>query len=452
MNLPSLEIPAPSSARFSEDAVKSGAVAEDRGMRVVHVLRKCNPAEWGGTETAVQRLVAGLRGHGVESTVYCPRLENNFAANPLTATGCTVKRFRAFLPTVGISRRLRQQMIAVGGNLMSFDLPVALWREPNLSVIHAHALGRIGGIASLVARRRGIPFVVTIHGGFLDLPEAVRESFKKSSRCGWEWGRLFGFLLRSRRLLHQADAVLTCNPKEAALLRGQFPDRRIVVQPHGISVDLYRQDCRWPAHEAFPQIRGRPVLLCAGRIDPVKNQRWLVEEAPAIVQRHPRALLVLAGPCTDEGYGEGLQARIRELHLENHVLLTGGLPPGDERLIGLFQSAQVVLLPSVSETFGLVILEAWASGTTVIASRTSGAAALIREGGNGWLFDHGDANAFHQAVDVVLLKPEVAAKCAVEGDKIVNAGYDNTVLTGRMKNLYTQLVEEKYALRHSARR
>jgi alpha-maltose-1-phosphate synthase len=432
-------------------AVETRAVGKQHGIGVAHLLRKYNPAEWGGTETAIQRLLTGLRKHGVESVVFCPRLGNCFAADPLAATGCKIKRFRSFLPVLGISKAERHQQIAVGGNIMSLDLPLALLREPGVSVIHTHALGRLGGVAGLIARCRSVPFVATIHGGFLDLPEALKNNSGKARR-GWEWGRIFGLLLRSRRLLERADAILTCNPREAALLGEHYPGKRVVVQPHGISTELYREDCRAQALKAFPQIQGREMLLSVGRIDGVKNQGWLVAEAPEIFRRHPQAMLVLAGACTDENYGKSLRAKIHELGLENRILLTGGLPPGDPRLVGLFQEARVVLLPSVSETFGLVILEAWAAGTSVIASRTSGATALLREGQNGWLHDHGDANAFHNAVDAALLSPEVAAKFAVTGGRLASAKYDNTALAGRMKNLYAQLIEEKYALRHFARR
>jgi glycosyltransferase involved in cell wall biosynthesis len=451
MNPSALEISTPPSTRLAGGARETRALAKNGGMRVAHVLRKYDPAEWGGTETAIHRLFMGLREHGVESVVYCPRLTTKPAADPLEEAGCAVKRFGAFLPVLGISKTERRQHVAVGGNLMSLGLPVALWREPGISVIHAHALGRLGGLASLVARRRGAPLVVTIHGGYLDLPESLRESFRKSRR-GWEWGKVFGFWLRSRQLLRRADAILTCNPREAALLREQFPGRRVLVQPHGVAMGLYREDRGEPARKAFPQICDRELLLCTGRIDPVKNQRWLVEEAPAIFRRHSNALLALAGACTDENYGDALRARIRELGLEDRVLVTGGLPPGDARLIGLFQEARAVLLPSVSETFGLVVLEAWAAGTAVIASRTSGATALIRHGENGWLFNHGDARAFHEAVDAALLKPELAAQFAASGNRLVRAEYDGVALAGRMKNLYAQLIEEKHALRHSARR
>jgi len=149
----------------------------------------------------------------------------------------------------------------------------------------------------------------------------------------------------------------------------------------------YEKDHREQARLAFPKIRGRDVLLNAGRVDPIKNQGWLLEQAPEIFRRHPNAILVLAGACTDQPYGEKTDRRIRELGLEKRVLLTGGLPPSDPRLIGLVQEARALLLPSLSETFGLVILEAWAAGTMVLSSRTSGASALIEHGQNGWLFD-----------------------------------------------------------------
>ena len=73
-------------------------------MRVVHLLRKFNPAEWGGTETAIQRLLEGLRAQGVSSVVYCPRLDTACPErDPLVEAGYRVERFSAFVPVLGIS-------------------------------------------------------------------------------------------------------------------------------------------------------------------------------------------------------------------------------------------------------------------------------------------------------------------------------------------------------------
>lgn len=420
-------------------------------MRTVHLLRKYNPSQWGGTETAVQRLFDGLREHEVESIVYCPAISGETAKDPLAAAGYRIERFHAFMPVLGISRERKRQIVSVGGNLMSLDLAPRLWFEKDISIIHTHALGRIGGIGRMVARKRGVPLVITVHGGVLDLPPAIIKDFN-TPIGGWEWGKVFGFILRSRRLFPDADAIITCNENEAWLLREQYPGKRVVVQPHGVPLEVYQEDQRERALDAFPQIRGKQVLLCVGRIDPVKNQGWLVEEASAIFQRHPRAVLVLAGACTDDGYGERLRKRIEELGLRERVLVTGGLPPNDPRLIGLFQEAEVLLLPSKSETFGLVILEAWATGTMVLSTRTSGARTLVQDGQNGWLFDLDRPETFHEPLRQALSKSDTARRVLRRCGDEVHTQYNIGALAGRMRKLYEELIEEKNAIRNPARR
>ena len=418
-------------------------------IRAAHVLRKYVPAEWGGTETALAGLTEGLFAHGVTSVVYHPAAGRP-VSDPLAAAGCEMRRFHAHLPVLGLSPGARQEMLAVGGNLLSFDLPWMLARERELTVIHSHVLGRIGGIAGTVARRRNLPFVVSIHGGVLAIPAALKDKFKNdAARGGLEWGRVFGWWWRARHVLAEADAILTCNAREAELLRERHPQQLVMVQPHGVNTSFYRTDQRAVARAAFPAIVGRDILLCVGRIDPIKNQLWLVQQLPAIVARHPQALLVLVGSCTHAEYGLELDREIRRLGLSGHVLLTGGLPPGDNRIAGLMQKARVALLPSVSETFGLVILEAWAAGLATMASRTDGATALIRDGENGQLFDPARPEEFHGQLDRVLRDAPYRERLAAAGGRVADE-YDTTVMAGRVKNLYARLSDEKNALRNSA--
>ena len=413
-------------------------------MRTAHLLRKYNPREWGGTESAVKRLCDGLRGCSVESVLFCPKAEGiGRVADPFADSGYELRRYHAFLPVWGLSREQRESLVYVGGNLMSFDLFWSLWREPGLSVIHTHAQNRIAAIGLAVARRRHLPLVVSIHGGVLDLPEAVRESLRAPMRGGFEWGKIFGAFLGSRQVLARADAILTCNQREAGLLHQKYPDQRIVVQPHGVCAAEFRVDHREAARGAFPCIVGKQMLLVAGRIDPVKNQRWVIEQAPDILNRFPNAILVLAGSVGEHSCVDAIRARLCVDGLENRVLLTGGLPPGDPRLIGLFQEAQALLLPSLSETFGLVILEAWAAGTPVIASRTSGALELIQPGENGWLFDLDAPAGFHRAVCEALALPQESRRMGAAGRDLVRKKYDSAILAREVASLYQQLSEEK---------
>lgn len=419
-------------------------------MRVLHILRKYDPDEWGGTETALLRLLDGLRPRGVTPIIYAPRNGKTPQKDPLARAGYQVKHFNACVPVWGISEEQRRQMIAVGGNLMSFDLIKSLALEPSPALIHTHAIGRIGGIAHSIARRRNLPCVVSIHGGVLDLPPALKQSMEQNTSRGVEWGKIFGLLFQSRKLLAEADAIITVNPREAALLQQKYPHQRIQVQAHGVPTAQYERDCREAAFTAYPQLRGRQVLVSIGRIDPVKNQGFLVEQAPALFAKHPDTMLLFAGACTDEVYGAALNRRIRELGLQDRILLTGGIPPSDPRLLGLFQLASAVLLPSISETFGLVLLEAWAAGTTVISSRTSGASALVEHRQNGWLFDLEKPEGFHDAVREVLQNPALRQSTVAAGNELARTQYDTEVLAGRVKDLYEALIEEKHALRRAA--
>ncbi len=420
-------------------------------MRVAHLLRKYDPSEWGGTETAIHQLTSGLAGQNVESVVFSPRLPHRSAnADPLAVAGCATREFVARVPVWGISKEQQNQMIAVGGNVVSFDLFGSLWREKEIDVIHSHALGRLGAIGRTAARARKLPFVLTVHGGAYDLPAVVKRELNRPTIGGWDWGKPVGLLLRARHLFSEADAIITCNPREAALISARHPDRRVVVQPHGVPAARFAGDHRAAALSAFPVIERRKVLVMPGRIDPVKNQSWLVEQTAELARRHPDVLLVFVGACTDVAYGESLNALIAKNGLTHSVLLAGKLPPGDPRLIGLLQISQALVLPSLSETFGLVILEAWAAGTPVISSRTSGATALVTEGENGFLFDLDQPAPFHAAANQIFTQPELRARMGAAGRARVIADYDTDVLSARMKQLYAELIGEKNALRHSS--
>ena len=418
-------------------------------MRVAHLLRKYNPSEWGGTESAVLQLARALKTQGVESVVYAPSIPaNGHDADPFADAGFRVKRFRASIPMWGISDERRNEMIAVGGNVISFDLARTLLCERGVDVIHSHAQGRLGAIGSMVARARRVPFVVSIHGGAYDLPAVTRAHLARAATGGWDWGKPIGLMLGARNLIAKSDAILTLNPKEAALIRKRHPDLKVYSESHGIATNDFTGDCRAQALAAFPEIGDRPVLLVLGRIDPTKNQDWLVAETAELVRRHPDVLIILAGACTNREYGKSLELRIARGGFHQNILVAGPLPSGDPRLVGLLQLSRALVLPSTSETFGLVILEAWAAGTPVVSSRTSGATGLIDEGRNGLLFDLESPGTFHRAVDLVLANPEVALAMGLAGRQKAVKEYDTAVCAGKMRNLYEQLVEEKNALRH----
>lgn len=417
-------------------------------MHVAHILRKYVPLEWGGTETAVFRLLHGLRGIGVSASIYSPRLQTHTGYDPFAEAGFPIRRFHSFLPVWGIAAEQRAQLVRWGGNLMSFQLFWQLMGE-SFDVIHTHALNRLAGVGLMAARCHGIPLVVTVHGGALDLPQSVKSQLTAPLRGGLEWGKALGLLVRSRRVLEKADAILACNPREAELLQRKYPSQRVVVQEHSVPARHYEVDHRPAARAAFPRICGKTLLLCVARLDPVKNQRWLVEQMPNILADHPNALLALAGSATLDGYVEQIVHDLQRLGLQDHVLLTGALPPGSPTLVGLMQESKAILLPSTSETFGLAIIEGWAAGTPVVSSSTSGARSLIVHGQNGWLFELDAPGEFLASLREALQPGLIRKHVTAHATQLVRRKFDSQVAATRVKDLYQELVECR-KLRRSA--
>jgi glycosyltransferase involved in cell wall biosynthesis len=405
--------------------------------KVLHLLRKYDPREWGGTETAVAQLLNGLRDNDVSSVVYAPHTPDRDCDD--TLAGYQVRRFHAFMPALGLSAERRDRLIAVGGNLMSFDLPVHLLREPEVSVVHSHALGRLGAIARIVALRRNLPFVVTIHGGYRDLPDGVRQELRAPLSRSIEYGKVFGALLGARRVVSRADAVITCNRREASLLREEMPPERVFHMPHGIPLARHQKDERETVRSLLDELGAEKYLLSVGRIDAVKNQMFLVEQHRALLESHPDVHLLLVGAVTDEEHAARIRERMREHDLGNRVHVLGAFPPDDPRLIGLAQLATAAVLASRSETFGLVILEAWAAGAPVVASRTSGATDLVEDGEDGLLFDIDDGPAYVDAVRRLLDEPERARAMGERGADKVAEAYDQAAVAKRLIELYEEL-------------
>lgn len=411
-------------------------------MHTAHILRKYDPAQWGGTETAVLRLVQGLQKHGVSSSVHAPHGAVRPAHDPMIEAGAKLRRYHAFVPVTGISARQREELVSWGGNLFSFDL---FWHllQSRCDVVHSHALNRLAGIGLAAARLRGVPHVITLHGGALDVPDEVKTKLTAPLQGGFEWGKALGILVRSRRVLELTDAIFTCNPREAALLQQKYPQQRIIVQPHSVPAAQYAIDSRAAALNAFPQIMGRDLIVKVARLDPAKNLPWLVRQLPEIKRRHPRAMLVLIGAGTTQDVVEELHREIERLGLSNDVLLTGGLASGSAELIGLIQSARLFVLSSAAEPFGIVILEAWAAGTPVLSSRTSGATSLIEHGRTGLLYDLDNVPDFHLGVDSLMTSDAMRRHLSTEARERVLADFDVPSIAGRVARVYHELMEKR---------
>ena len=357
-------------------------------LKIAHVVRRYSPAEWGGTETVVMHTVEGQRALGHVPRVFCTA-----ALQPPDARLTEdVSFFPYFYPYFPMPAADRLKLDKKGGSPYAPKLfkAVAAFRP---DVIHIHAGGRLACAAVKLAKRLGVPSVISLHGGAAAVPASELEEMLKPLKGKFPYGaildRLFGLRFDP---LAKVDVIICISHEEERRLKEKYPGRNVQYLPNGVDGGKVRAAARPGSN-----------ILCVSRIDYQKNQLALVE----LLAARPGCRLTLVGPITARWYADKIAARAKELGVGDRLTLVPGLPPGSAELEAAFASANVFVLPSVHEPFGIVALEAMARGIPLIASNVGGLPDFVKDGENGLLFDPSDPANLVRAFDrLVALPPE----------------------------------------------
>ena len=234
-------------------------------------------------------------------------------------------------------------------------------QAPRINVIVVHGLWQYHGLAAWrLWRRTGTPYFVYTHG-MLD-PWFKRayplKHLKKS--LYWPWAEY--------RVLRDARRVLFTCEEERLLARQSFGRYRASESVVGFGIPRPPGN---PAQqraaflERFPELRGKRLMLFLGRLHPKKGCDLLIEAFAAAAARDPQLQLVMAGP-DQQGVSKILKERADRLGLGQRILWPGMLS-GDLKW-GAFHAAEVFVLPSHQENFGIAVVEALACGLPVLIS------------------------------------------------------------------------------------
>ena len=415
--------------------------------KILHVPRRFVAEEWGGTETVIleisrQQQRSGWQPEIVTSMALAKRREE-------TIGGVPVKRYPYCYPFFGLSAADCAALDKKGGNLLSFSLFAALWRAKDVRLYHAHALKRLGGEVRTAARLRKKPFVVSLHGGVFDVPQAELGTMLKPIENKTEWGKPFGALFGSRRVLSDADYVICVGQSEMEKARKELTHDRIAYLPNGVDCAKFTtgDGAAFRARHGIPA--GALLALNISRIDTQKNQLLLLEAFARFHREQPEAHLILIGPETQPAYAGKLREFVTANGLGGRVKLLPGMRNDNPELIQAFHACDVFVLPSMHEPFGIVVLEAWSAGKPVIVSRVGGLQALVRDGETGFFFDPNapDAAASLAArLGTLAGSPALRKQLGEAGRGEALACYDWAKIGRQLETLY-QRAEE-----HCARR
>jgi len=352
----------------------TATLRDARSYRAIHVIATLHPAG-GGPSYSVPRLCEALAAAGTDTSLFSVT-DDAVEHTDAMVNGYRDRRFTWDYESVPIVRDLR----------LSRELAWALRAEtPAADVVHNHGIWLMPNLAAgRAAMRSGKPFVVSTRG--MLAPAALAFSSSKK--------QMFWRLLQGAQI-HSAACLHATSDQEYEELRAFGLTNPIAMIPNGMDVP----DLAKPI-EAPP----KRLVLWLGRIHPKKGLDSLIHAWARIAPKHPDWQLRVVGPAED-AHDKELIALAGALGL-SRISIEG--PIYGEAKTDILRAADLFVLPSLNENFGLTVAEALAAGTPVISSKGAPWARLAEEE-CGWWIDHG-VEPLVAAMDRAMVMPSRALK------------------------------------------
>jgi len=366
----------------------------------------------------VRELVASLAQAGVRCSVY-------------------VRRWADDLPEyVEIEPGFRVVHVAAGPSDLPKDALPEVIDEFTAAVLHD--IGQLGDVEAIHANYwlsgvagHGIKHV-------LDLP--LVSTFHTLARVKAETGDMEPARRDQAEIevIRCSDAILASCTAEAAQLERLYDaaPERIEIVPPGVDHAFFSPGDRRGARAALG-LGDHPVLLFVGRIQPLKGVDVAIRTLGEL-DRDDAVLLVVGGPSGPDGTIEYEKARalVDELSLTERVRFVA--PQPHHLLSTYYRAADVTVVPSRSESFGLVALEAAACGTPVVAAAVGGLRTLVDHGRTGFLVDGRDPLVYAAFVDEILGNGSLATELATHAAAKAR-GYTWSTTAARLRRVYADL-------------
>ena len=285
--------------------------------------------------------------------------------------------------------------------------PIALWRltrllaQERVTILQTHG-ARANFYGRIAGRVAGVPVIIsTVHNSLKD--------YEVRSLRRW----LYAFLLRlTLPLVHRIICVSEANRRD---LIDECPAVAAKTQTvyNGVDPSAFpSQPDRQKVRQELGTTQG-PVLVTIGRLTDQKGHRYLLQALPRLLETWPQLC------CVFVGEGE-LRDALHDMAIDLGVEQACRFVGVREDIADILAAADVVVLPSLSEGFPFVLLEALAMGCPVVASRVNGISELIEDHKTGLLVPPRDPQALVAAIREVLNDPIAASKMGVEGRAVVH--------------------------------
>lgn len=263
---------------------------------------------------------------------------------------------------------------------------------PPYDLIHSH-YWLSGAVGLELARRWNVPHVAMFHT-LGEVKNRARGTEKEPRER----------IEIEREIARTADRIVVASLHERNLLTRLYdaPSERIVVEPLGVDLSLFQPVDREEARRLLGLGEG-PIVLFVGRIEPLKGLDLLVKALGEL--DGPFTLLVVGGDERASGLLSEIRVEAGKLGIERQIVFAGSVQ--HDRLPLYYSAADVCVVPSYYESFGLVAVEAMACGTPVVASRVGGLTSTVRDGVTGYLIPWRCPEPFTERLETLLANGEL---------------------------------------------
>ena len=398
-------------------------------MKTAHIVRRFTFSEWGGTESVVLHIAKQQKAQGLTPEIICTAALDKIGTE--VVDGITIRRFPYFYPYFPMPHKDKLALDKKGGNPFAPELMKTL-RDGNYDIFHLHAGGRIANCAIRLARKLGIPTLMSLHGGACAIPAQEMALMLQPLKHKFSYGGIIDRLCRMRTAPEsQADMLLALSREEVEQLQKRYPGKPVELFPNGI---LHRE---LPDAEGFRQKYDIPadkkLLLCISRIDYQKNQKILLE----LLKKYDDTHLLLIGPVTAQWYMDELLSEAGHSALEKRLTVIPGLPPDSVELLQALKTSYCFILPSRHEPFGIAALEALDAGLPLIASAVGGLRDFLVDGKNALLFEDNNAESLLAAYE----KLDAQRSELIAGGNATASEYNWQSIAARLTAIYRRLLK-----------
>lgn len=392
-------------------------------MRILHIIPSYLPAKLAsGAIKPTHYLNKALVEKGIEVVVYTMNIDGNKKLDvPLgkevNLDGVKVFYFPMTFWPWQYSYKLHQ---ALAKSVKDFDL------------IHITSVFlSVSTLGAYYAKKFNKPYIISPHGSLMNEPLRNRNTKKQ----------IYISLIERKNLTDASAIHFTVETEKEEYIKAGLSLKETIIIPNGLDIEEFNTITRDSAthfKEKFGIAPDKKIILFLGRLNWKKGLDTLIPAFSEVLKKEPKAVLVLAGP-DDENYKREVLKFIDEVNLRTSDIVFTGMLVGEDKT-AVYKESDVFVLPSYSENFGMVVVEAMYSCLPVVITKYVGIAPEIIKNNAGIVIKKSEKE-LTEAILKILNNPALAQKMGESGKRLVETEFSPGKIADKWIEKYKNIIK-----------